>query len=316
MTNKQTDSQSNGTPTTRLNLTVSHEVKEVFSAIQKKYKFSQNAMMTRFIDLYFKYESAKRDEIIKYCDVTLSGDIKDSTAQFLHDIDLSDIPHIGKEITDLKLRLNTIENQLKSLDKADNQMTYEPTLTLTTPEVNTLVFEEPSKEVDSSAFSDYIAQIEFIDIPSTIKTFLNRTLDATIEHECGYDYSNYILNYNSLHKDKIDKVTKHINEYNEELKKLLSVHCENEEMCNALRLSGSVNNLQSYLTGRLGEEVRTTNLSLTELHSVISKCAKFTATRSFIPCVSNFKSPQMTIKTTLFKNYDFFFRRSSEFKTF
>jgi hypothetical protein len=336
---------STSSPSQRINLTLSAEIKEIFQSIQTKGNYSHNAMITRFIDIYLKYGENK-DEIYKLCDARLSGDIRESTLQTLNDFDLTDVPAIGYDLRNLRHRITVLEKQMSELLEgnvpakskkknpsfeetrgvgihADNkQSNNQPTstnvfdnLNLTTPE-STLpehtLYDTPKNHL----------------LPSSIKTFSNKSLDSLISYELDalagkgvepYTYRYYITNFTELNTAKIDGF---ITTFNTELKFLLEQHCGNPEMCSLFLLAGNITNLQSYLTNRykteLGESlnVAISSITLSELLEIILKLAPYTADASFTVSAENIKKPQMAMKMCLNKQYDLIFKKQTNFITF
>jgi hypothetical protein len=344
-------------PMTRVNLTLSSEVKEVFNAIQKKGKFSHNAMITKLVDTYLKYNDDKQAEIYRYCDNVLSGEIRDITLQFLNDLDLSDVPQIGTELRLLRKRVSTLESQMTQLLRCQNNTdsntnsnsnsTFDFTDFILSHQDNesstrvqeTLVSTDLSN-ITSNITSNNLSNINVFDtdvsevtLPSSIKTFSNRTLDSLIAYQLEsvlgktsevFDYNYYIQHYSglALSKDKMTKLAELVSEFNTELNLLLETHCDNIEMCRSFQLAGTVTTLQSYLSLRYKNELsqvwndKISSLTLSELVVIIARLKPFKAEKSFIVSSNNIKSPQMAIKSVLNKNYDYIFKNVASFTTF
>jgi len=347
-------------PMTRVNLTLTQEVKEVFNAIQKKGKFSHNAMITKLVDTYLKYNDDKQAEIYRYCDNVLSGEIRDTTLQFLNDLDLSEVPQIGTELRLLRKRVSTLESQMKQLLSchSDTDNNSKPSNTNSTfdftdfilscqDNVSSNLVQETSVSTDlstntvintssspssSTSYVD-VFNVSEVTLPSSIKTFANRTLDSLIAYQLEsvlgkttevFDYNYYIQHYNrlALSKDKMTKLADLVSEFNTELNLLLETHCDNIEMCRSFQLAGTVTTLQSYLSLRYKNELsqvwndKISSLTLSELAEIITRLKPFKAETSFVVSSNNIKSPQMAIKSVLNKSYDYIFKNVASFTTF
>lgn len=347
-------------PMTRVNLTLSPEVKEVFNAIQKKGKFSHNAMITKLVDTYLKYNDDKQAEIYRYCDNVLSGEIRDITLQFLNDLDLSDAPRIGTELRLLRKRVSTLESQMAQLLRCQNNTDYNTDCntnstfdvtdfilscqdnesanrvqeTLVSTDLSNITSNTSNTSNNLSNINVFDTDVSEVTLPSSIKTFSNRTLDSLIAYQLEsvlgktaegvFDYNYYIQHYNrlALSKDKMTKLAELVSEFNTELNLLLETHCDNIEMCRSFQLAGTVTTLQSYLSLRYKNELsqvwndKISSLTLSELSMIITRLKPFKAERSFIVSSNNIKSPQMAIKSVLNKNYDYIFKNVASFTTF
>lgn len=326
----------------RINLTLSAEIKEIFSAIQKKGNYSHNAMITRFIDIYLKYGENK-DDIYRYCDVVLSGDLRESTLQTINDFDLTDVPPIGYDLRNLRNRINVLEKQMNDLCRKVETILSSESSSVHDMDLSSLLSSFSENEVMTSSSSTSTSSSPTVSsnnlsnttlptsslycaytLPSSIRVFDNKSLDLLINHELGYGYKYFIQNYSDLviSKEKLTKIEELIETYNTELMYLLEPLCENQEMRNSFRVLGNITALSTYLVSRYKNErneditVNLTSLTLQELADIVSKLNPYTATIDFVMSYSTMKQPQMSIKSCLTKQYDFIFKHNPTFLTF
>ena len=322
--------------TDRFNARISTELKHIIAGIQQCNNDTQNVLLKHFVDLYFKYHDGSADKQIQYCAATNSDvNLVASITQFITELNATDVMRPSEmtiEIRGLKQEVFELRSQIQYILKIHPDCELSPTISSKVepihhiePTIQPINPIQPSTQPSNQLPAGIIGTMALNDIiNSALSAVLSKQIVAT--NTLNYDY--YIYNFNDIRSQLRDAsvipaILDKINNFNEQLHRLLMLSCESYDMCESF-LPNNPNVLSKYLDARLtneGIDIKINDiwdLSLQEIHDIICKLTPYTAQSDFKVTGATIKSPQAIMKSVLSKTYGFIFKdtKSINFQTF